>query len=112
MTRFFAALLTCAFAVAGQEAGTPSGARTAIVDAVVTDAAGLPVTNLAPADFEITEDGKPRAVTRLTAFDTIRHTAASTGELPALELTPDQIHRTIAIVVDDLCLPPAGIAEP
>ena len=107
MTRRLATILTCAITLSGQQTST----SIAIVDAVVTDGAGRPVTSLTPADFEITEDGKARAVARLTAFDTVRHTAATAGELPALELTPDQIHRTIVIVVDDLCLQVEGVQE-
>src|SRR5947199_20461 len=78
---------------------------------VVTDAEGRAVTNLTPDDFEVTEDGKIRSEVRLTAFDTVRHTATTMGQLPALSLTPDQIHRTMVIVVDDLCLSPEGISE-
>src|SRR5436305_3691179 len=109
MTRHLAALLGSALTLSAQKSDAPT--RIALIDAVVTDAAGHPVSDLTPADFEVTEGGQARSVVRLTAFDTVRHTAATIGELPALDLTPDLIHRTIVIVVDDLCLSADGITE-
>src|SRR4051812_14207219 len=109
MMRLFFALLAGGLTLSAQDIATP--ARIALISAVVTDAAGHPVTNLAPDDFEVIEDGKVRSVVRLTAFDTVRHTATTIGELPALALTPDQIHRTMVIVDDDLCLSAEGISE-
>src|SRR6185312_5347297 len=61
--------------------------------------------------FAVTQAGTERAVERLTVLDAVRHTAASAGSLPAIEITPDQIHRTIAIVVDDLCMTADGLRE-
>ncbi len=75
-----------------------------IIDAVALDAAGNPITGLAAADFEISANGKKVEVLGFTAFDTVAHTAKTTTTQPALELTPDQIHRTTVVIIDDLCL--------
>lgn len=82
-----------------------------VIDAVVLDAAGNPVTGLAVADFEIIADGKTLQPVRLTVFDTVAHTAKTTTAFPALELTPDQIHRTTVFVIDDLCLSAAALRD-
>ncbi len=106
MPRLFAALLVCSFATFAQTTGAIS-----LIDAVVLDAGGHAVTGLTPADFEITVAGKNESVVRLTSVDAIRHTALTATALPALELTPDQIHRTTVFVVDDLCLPAGALQE-
>ena len=89
------------------------------VDAVVTDAKGKPVTDLKVEDFELLQDGQPQ---KITSFDFInlvgrRPTATTTVAVqprtrdmnvpppPTMtSLRPDQIQRTMAIVVDDLAL--------
>ena len=86
--RLVPALLACALAALAQDTAAP--ARNALIDVIVTDAAGGPVSNLTASDFEVTEEGKPLSVVRLTAFDTVRHTAVSAGNMPALDLTPEQ----------------------
>ncbi|MBS1855869.1 MAG: hypothetical protein JST11_10930 [Acidobacteria bacterium] len=106
MVVLLAALLAASPAAAAEQPGAVS-----LVDAVALDSAGRPVSGLTPADFEITAAGQPVPVIRLSYFDTLRHTAATATELPALELTPDQIHRTTVFVVDDLCLPAAELAR-
>jgi len=80
------------------------------VDAVVTDSKGRPVTNLRPEDFEILEDGRPQTITN---FSYISVTGRCRGEsaaqppppgvpsVPPARLRPEQVRRTIAIVVDD-----------
>jgi VWFA-related protein len=84
------------------------------VDAVVTKD-GKPVTDLKPEDFEIAEDGHPqtitnfsyvsnpsdaKSVTKTPAKAPDRDSAAALIIPPALH--PDAVHRTIALVVDDL----------
>ena len=79
------------------------------VDAVVTTRDGLPVTDLTRDDFEILEDGKSRDI-RSFSFVQIAPaqpaTATATPRVrtaPALpSIQPQDVHRTIAIVVDDL----------
>jgi hypothetical protein len=106
MVALLAALLAGALASAAQQPGAVS-----LVDVVALDSADRPVPGLTPADFEITAGGQPVPVIRLTYFDTVRHTAATATSLPALELTPDQNHRSTVFVVDDLCLPAAELAR-
>ena len=89
------------------------------VDAVVTDKQGGPVTNLQAADFELLENGRPRAITEFSyisfrdpqppgdpASPDKRATSARRS-LPPLTLhaiRPEQVRRVIAIVVDDVGL--------
>lgn len=89
------------------------------VDAVVTDSKGRPVTDLTAEDFEVLQDGKPQPITN-SAFINVRDrsvTVAPPARVapqpknappapppPPLQLKPEQIRRTIAIVVDDLAL--------
>jgi VWFA-related protein len=88
------------------------------VDAIVTDSKGKPVTDLKIDDFELLQDGKPQTI---TAFDFVnvregltrnnpppRGGARGRGGAPipppTIVLRPQQIRRTIALVVDDLAL--------
>jgi|GEM_PF-1921722 hypothetical protein len=83
------------------------------VDAVVTDSKGRQVTNLKPSDFEILEDGRPQPITNFSYV----FTASPGGEakpalaaptvtpaVPPALLRPQDVRRTIALVVDDLGL--------
>jgi len=82
------------------------------VDAVVTKG-GKPVTNLTADDFEIFEDGRRQPI---TSFAYISNVPASTQQavkadkkttanaVPYTPIRPDDPHRTIAFVVDDLGL--------
>jgi len=85
------------------------------VDAVVTDSKGRQVTNLKPEDFEILEDGRPQTITNFSYISVAtppgRETHAQPPAVPAgvpsvppVRLRPEQVGRTIAIVVDDLGL--------
>ena len=83
------------------------------VDAVVTKD-GRPVTDLKPEDFEIAEDGRPQTITNFSYVS--NSSAKSVTKAPAKApgpdntsapiippaLHPDDVHRTIALVVDDL----------
>ncbi len=84
------------------------------VDATVTDGRGRHVPDLTADDFEVRQDGRPQ---RITAFSYVRLAPATTpasappasgratGPLgPSAALRPDQVRRTIAIIVDDLGL--------
>jgi VWFA-related protein len=75
-------------AASGQEAGPPPPTFTAdvdliLVDAVVTDAQGAPVTGLVAEDFVVREDGAPQAISSFGAVD-LPPTAAA----PALPAAP------------------------
>ena len=91
------------------------------MDAVVTDSKGRYITDLTPEDFEVLEDGKPQ---KLTHFSYIRIKAepaaaaepkgaipkatpksvASLPPLPMAQLRPEDVRRTIVLMVDDLGL--------
>ena len=86
------------------------------IDAGVTDKNGQQVTDLKADDFEVLQDGRPRKVTNLSYIYTQRNRSgaliarAPSSSLPAnvpvpsVVLRPDQVRRTIALVVDDLGL--------
>src|SRR5262245_46912774 len=90
------------------------------VDAIVTDSKGNPVTNLTADDFEVLQDGKIQTLTNFEFVDVkagvARGTPAARGGIPprggrgavpfppVRGLRPQQIRRTIALVVDDLAL--------
>src|SRR5262249_5729458 len=77
------------------------------VDAEVTDGKGRYITDLKPEDFEITEDGKPQYITNFSyVADTVRKLPPPDRNAPPLPspIRPEQVHRTIALVVDDLGL--------
>jgi len=88
------------------------------VDAVVTDNKGKAVTDLKAEDFEVLQDGKPQVITNLAFIDVkdsavrasvIRPAAQPRGGPPVPPppppaFRPQQIRRTVALVVDDLGL--------
>jgi len=83
------------------------------VDAVVTDSSGRQVTNLAAGDFEIFEDGRPQNITacsyvRTGPPDTSSSSASRSNPLappaPSVRLRPEQVRRTVVLMVDDLGL--------
>src|SRR5262249_47901932 len=83
------------------------------VDAMVTNGRGEHVSDLKQSDFELLEDGRPQHITN---FSYVRAAPASAGAVPApiagkptgpappVNLKPNQVKRTIALVVDDLAL--------
>jgi VWFA-related protein len=85
------------------------------VDAVVTDEDDRHVTDLTAADFEIFEDGRKQEITHCTyvalpklgapapAVSSPGATVAPAPPAPS-RLRPDQVRRTLALVVDDLGL--------
>jgi VWFA-related protein len=84
------------------------------VDAVVTDKKGKLVTDLRPEEMEIYEDGRPQKVTNFSFISTESATpqpvtptapvAKNAPPVPPVRLRPEQVRRTIALVVDDLGL--------
>ena len=85
------------------------------VDAVVTDKNGKVVTDLKPEEIKILEDGRPQKITNFSYNVTETPVASAPSEKPATvdknappippaRLRPEEIRRTIAIVVDDLGL--------
>src|SRR6266498_1397865 len=87
------------------------------LDVVVTDKEGNHVTDLHPEDFEIVEDKDKRQITSFSyvtlgpsitvSQPTLPNTGRSkpgTAPIVPAPLRPDQVHRTIALVVDDLGL--------
>lgn len=88
------------------------------VDAVVTDAKGRQVTNLKPEDFTVLQDSRPQRITHFS-YITVGGKRVPPSAAPArpatladklapppppTRLRPDQIRRTVALVVDDLGL--------
>jgi VWFA-related protein len=87
------------------------------IDAVVTDKKGNQVTSLTADDFEIYQDGKPQTITNFSYVSTTPNApanpppAARTASadklappVPPARIRPEQVRRTMAIVVDDLGL--------
>ncbi|HYV25186.1 MAG TPA: VWA domain-containing protein [Pyrinomonadaceae bacterium] len=91
------------------------------VDAVVTRS-GKQVTDLTADDFEILEDGKPQVITNFSYVSNVG-AAPSAAPMPGSRkarplvpsvpraITPENTHRTIALVVDDLGLSVISIAR-
>ncbi len=81
------------------------------VDAVITDGKGRLVTDLAPEELDILEDGKSQKITNLS-FVSLESSEVkpanpldrNAAPVPPVRLRPDQVRRTMAIVVDDLGL--------
>lgn len=91
------------------------------IDAIVTDKQGRVVSDLQPSDFQVFEDGHPQAITNFSFVETNSPnptaersktvTAAAKPKagsvpvpVPPVRLKPEQVRRTIALVVDDLGL--------
>jgi len=135
MNRSIAVFLTLAISSAQQALQQPPADTTTIritvnlvqVDAVVVDSKEKPVTDLRKEDFVVLQDGKPQAITNFS-FINIKAgvvTTATKKPVPApvvkgtralpppppLALKPAQIHRTVALVVDDLGLSFESVAR-
>ncbi len=82
------------------------------VDAVVTDSQGRQITTLQPDDFEIVVDGKPQKITHSSYVNVapvappVAKRPLSTLELPGATpaVRPQDVRRTIVLMVDDLGL--------
>lgn len=84
------------------------------IDAVITDKNGKLVTDLQPEEIEIQEDGRPQKITNFSFVSIESGTAQPIAPaapvdklappLPPARLKPEQVRRTVALVVDDLGL--------
>jgi len=84
------------------------------VDAVVTDKDGKLVTDLKPEEVEIFEDGRKQKITHFSFNATTTESPAKESKpapvdknappVPPSRLRPEDVRRTIALVVDDLGL--------
>ena len=91
------------------------------VDAVVTDSSGKPVTDLKPEDFEVLQDGKRQQITNFSYISTRDPSSARAKPaltvkkgaplVPPARIKPQDIRRTVALVVDDLGLSFESIAR-
>ena len=79
------------------------------VDASVTDRRGQRVLGLAPADFEILEDGRPQAVTHLSYV--IVGGSAVEAAAGAPKPAEEPVGRSLVVVVDDLAMSVEGVAR-
>lgn len=97
-------------------------------DVVVTDKDGKQVTDLKAEDFEILENGRPQAITNFSyistapkinlttnaavaSFPTPARNRDAAPTIPPARLRPEQVHRAIALVVDDLRMSAEGISS-
>jgi VWFA-related protein len=73
------------------------------VDAVVTDGKGRQVKTLGSEDFEVFQDGKPRAITAVVYVDADERWEpfGYPGVTEAIPARPRDARRTIALIVDD-----------
>ena len=86
------------------------------LDVVVTDKDGKPVVDLTPDDFEITEDKSKQAITNFSYISlaptvSVSQPNASKTQVAPAPIGPEEVRRTIALVVDDLGLSYESIAS-
>ena len=85
------------------------------LDVTVTDKKGNVVTDLKPEDFEIFENGEKQEISNFSFVSNVKTETAATApapnkndkqtiQLPTAPIKPEQIRRTVALVVDDLSL--------
>ncbi len=83
------------------------------IDVTVTDKSGKVVTDLKPEEIEIYENGEKQNITNFSFVSNIRaqtekSVARTTDKtavpIPPTQLRPEQVRRTMALVVDDLTL--------
>src|SRR4029078_9213763 len=87
------------------------------VDATVLDKKGKPVKGLTADDFEGYENGKKKPITNFSFVELASEKEKTTEQIAAkpvkgavaappvpVKLRPEQVHRTVALVVDDLGL--------
>ena len=109
------ALLLCAVAAAGQTVSRPPRASASkknaaspqiaptllMVDAAADDSAGKPIRDLTAADFALSLNGEPRTIASVRYVDAQN---GSVSPVSGVMLSPDQIHRTLVLIADDLGL--------
>ncbi len=82
------------------------------MDVTVTDKNGKIVTDLKPEDFEVFENDKKQTITNFSFINSVPEKQATQSSIPnkidapipVVQLRPEQVRRTIALVVDDLGL--------
>jgi len=80
------------------------------IDVSVTDASGKPIRDLRPDEVEILENGQKQRISNFSFVAAAERAAvkkpftADGVPEPPVELRPEQVRRTIALVVDDLSL--------
>jgi VWFA-related protein len=81
------------------------------VDAVITEKNGKPVKDLSPEEVQIFEDGRQQKITHFSFISTEASVAVQPTPLdknappgPPVKIHPEDVRRTIALVVDDLGL--------
>lgn len=81
------------------------------IDVSVTDSKGKPITDLRPEEIEIYENGEKQSISNFSFVSSAKETIQKQvpGDKTAIPvpqgtLRPEQIRRTIALVVDDLSL--------
>ena len=81
------------------------------VDVTVTDSKGKVITDLRPEEVEIYENGQKQKITNFSFISAARTTTEKRAQIdknaipvPVGNLRPEQIKRTLALVVDDLTL--------
>jgi VWFA-related protein len=83
------------------------------LDVTVTDKSGRAITDIRPDEIEVYENGQKQDISYFSFISIARKPAAETDRkkedktavpVPARTLRPEQVKRTIALVVDDLTL--------
>lgn len=84
------------------------------IDVTVTDKSGKIVTDLKPEEFEVYENGEKQPITNFSFISSVSEAKPSptpkpdkntvTAPIPSFQLRPEQVRRTVALVVDDLGL--------
>src|SRR5579883_1891566 len=103
-------LMLCAVAAAAQTGRRPPSKKNSeppraefqLVDARAESADGKPVSDLKAADFAVSVGGEAQKVDAAWRFDTAEGAIFPPSE--SIPLKPDQVHRTLVFIVDDLGL--------
>jgi VWFA-related protein len=113
------ALLAQTFSAQQQPSSTPGVIRINVdlvqVDAVVTDSKGNRVTSLTADDFEVLQNGKVQKIRNFEFINVrepgVRSQPRAPGSAASIVLRPEQIRRTVAILIDDIGLSGDSIAH-
>lgn len=90
---------------------TTAEVRVVNVEVVVTDADGLPVTDLSPRDFLLFEDGKPVEVSNFFKVVQAQPQLATEAASQAIGPEDERFRRRLVLVVDNNFLDPATRAR-
>src|SRR6478672_3384344 len=98
--------------VAGDDAVVKISTNLIQLDVTVTDAKGKTVTDLRPEEIEVYENGHKQKITNFNFISSAPPVEKAKNvkpdplapPLPPTHLRPEQVRRTIALVVDDLSL--------